>query len=108
MEGAAAQPELIRSSRCPYLLRTMRGAKPSPVLLLYEGDGAGRRRFGMQVNKIAEMEKTRDTAVALVSTRLGKINIVRIVRLKKRHHLSPAPQRVRSRRSREFTFGSKA
>src|ERR1700722_7725907 len=34
MESAAGQPDLIRSSRCPRLLRTMRGAKASPLLAM--------------------------------------------------------------------------
>jgi hypothetical protein len=50
----------------------------------------------VQINKIAQMEKTRDPRVALVS-RLDEIDIVRIVVWLKKHRHSP-PRGARGRR----------
>jgi hypothetical protein len=55
--------------------------------LLHERNGIGRRRFGVHINKIAQMEKARDTVPVALLSRLSEIDIGRLVWLKKRRHL---------------------
>jgi len=61
---------------------------------LHECNSARRCCLRVQINKIAQMEKTRDPRVALVS-RLDEIDIVRIVVWLKKHRHSPPAVRGR-------------
>jgi hypothetical protein len=54
---------------------------------LHECNSGGRCCLRVQINKIAQMEKTRDPRVALVS----RLDIVRIVVWLKKHRHSPPP-----------------
>jgi hypothetical protein len=51
----------------------------------HERKGASRCCFTVQINKIAQMEKTRDAVLVALLSRLGEIDIDRFVWLKSRH-----------------------
>ena len=51
---------------------------------LHERNGIGRRRFGMQIDKIAQMEKARDAVLVVLLSRLD----ARLVWSEKRRHAS--------------------
>jgi hypothetical protein len=48
----------------------------------------------VQINKIAQMKKTRDAVLIALVSRLGEIDIGRLVWLKKRRHSPPAAHAV--------------
>jgi hypothetical protein len=62
--------------------------------LLHERQGAGQCCFRVQINKIAQMEKTRHAVLLALLSKLGDIDIDCIVWPKKRRHLFPAARAV--------------
>jgi hypothetical protein len=66
---------------------------------LHERNGIGRRRFGVQIDEIAQMEKTRGTVLAaLVLAALRSGLDARLVWLQKRRNLPPSLRRAWPRR----------
>jgi hypothetical protein len=57
--------------------------------LLHKHNGARRCSFRVQINEIAEVKKTRNPVLVARVSRLGEIDIVRIVCVKKPRHSSP-------------------